>query len=845
VGLVLAFGCHRPAPPVQSASPAPAARTFFVRSRQTAFSLTADNRCLDFTSPPVVIASCTHTLAQRVGVQEINARHEVLLRAGDKVIGIHNPQVNTGAAPAAAAPVEYALELQVPANRIDPAYRNQVFALDGDSILLAADHSLVAQVKNGRGAIGTPIVVAARNLADSELWSFEATDGTDQDPTSGFIRVSNLATLLTAITQVNQVAHDNNGAAFGAVIRIIDTGTPIGFFNPPDGFCTPTAPFQCRFDDVNQRTVVHNLLIPSGVTVRGDRGPLRSGALLVGDYGCKVDGGDFVCQYEDIFQILSAQVPGDHVRVTGLRLQGPSQCVLHPDSCISPNLASVVGITVGSRNDGAPTDVIVDHNELLDWPEAGVNVVNKFDPADACPPDQGQLPVATVARNFIHHNENNDGYGVALYGGGVARIQANTFLMNRHAISVGIGEGHTRYDAESNLVLSRAPVYGGNIEQDFDVHGTDGDNDWYGGTGGGPVQIVGNTFLGADHYSRYNFELRAPPCGAGGKTVFDQFAFNVTMDVWPVHMCTAKGDDHCTLGAVNGQLNGNGIDWVAFAVDHWLERNPADRLGVGDFDGDGSEDLFLATGAAWYYASAGRAEWRFLNNRPDRVDGLLFGDFDADGRTDVFTVSGRDWLVSWGGVSPWEKLRTSEVDAPIGDLAVGQFDGDPRADIFYADGKTWQLSSGGVASFRPLDVSSFRVRDLRFGDFNRDGRTDVFGVTSGRWQFEDGGAKNWQPLPVTLTSSVAGLIVADLDGDGFADDIGRLFCSPFCVWQVSLHAATARWKSFRLVNGGHFAAVGRFQGGRKADVLEWNGDFLTIQDGTTVDPHPYSSHEMR
>jgi hypothetical protein len=98
----------------------------------------------------------------------------------------------------------------------------------------------------------------------------------------------------------------------------------------------------------------------------------------------------------------------------------------------------------------------------------------------------------------------------------------------------------------------------------------------------------------------------------------------------------------------------------------------------------------------------------------------------------------------------------------MSDFAVGNFDDDPRADIFYADGKAWYMSSGGVGAFKPLDVSSFRVNDLRFGDFNNGGKTDIFGITSGTWQVEYGGATTWQPLPVTLTKSVAGLMVVDI-----------------------------------------------------------------------------------
>src|SRR5262249_43144418 len=36
-------------------------------------------------------------------------------------------------------------------------------------------------------------------------------------------------------------------------------------------------------------------------------------------------------------------------------------------------------------------------------------------------------------------------------------------------------------------------------------------------------------------------------------------------------------------------------------------------FGVGDFDGDGVDDLFLGTGAGWWFSAGGKTEWRFLN----------------------------------------------------------------------------------------------------------------------------------------------------------------------------------------------------------------------------------------
>ena len=131
-------------------------------------------------------------------------------------------------------------------------------------------------------------------------------------------------------------------------------------------------------------------------------------------------------------------------------------------------------------------------------------------------------------------------------------------------------------------------------------------------------------------------------------------------------------------------------------------RIPRAALATGDFDGDGRQDLFLATGAAWYYAPAGLAEWRYLKaDRAERGD-LLFGDVDGDGRTDVVIKQGSVWLVSWAGAS--ERERINERDGAISDFALGDFNGDGRADLFHTNGSQWLISYGSTTPFHGAGI---------------------------------------------------------------------------------------------------------------------------------------------
>ena len=736
---------------------APAGPTFFVRSYT--------GKCLDFGPPPQVAATpvfiytCSGTVAQQVRIEEIDSRHDVILHAGSKVIGVKQTLVNRDVPAtepaAAAAPVpEIPLELQNQANPLTIFSRGQIFALDGDSIILAADHTLVVKVQNGRGANRTPLVLGRRDLADNEFWRFSAVDGSNAKPTSGFVRVPQEKDFASAVQQ----------ATPGTVVEV-EQG-----------------------DQVNLKD--HDtILIPAGVTIRGD----RHGDLL---------GPELWAPNEQRGTML--EVNGDDVRITGLRMRGPNRSTDTHD----PE-------TWGIRaHDHFKT--IIDHNDMSDWTVAAVEVTND-EVRDHCDPQmRGQA--VRVVDNFIHHNHGEGlGYGVVLGRGGFATIQGNTFLSNRHAIA-GDGRPGTGYLAYLNLVQFPAPGYGltHHVEQDFDMHGMlDTCGQHCGGDAGEYMDIAHNTFLGGN---RINFRLRGTPANKA------EFHDNVL--VGSQDDAISNSGDPAKLLVYNNQFNA---------------PNPTNHLGVGDFDGDGTQDLFLATGQAWYYASAANAEWRFLSAKTETMNNLLFGDFDGDGRTDVFTQRGRDWLVSWGGSSEWEKINAS--DARMAQFAIGDFDGDHRADVFYADGQQWFVSSAGTGPFVPVNSSGYRVSDLRFGDFNGDGKTDVFGVVNRHWMVSYGAMSPWTALRAKLTASVAGLIVADFDGNGHADVAQASPTAAGLMWKVS-HDGTGDWKG-TLLPLQAVAAVGGFDSTPGADVLQWHDHYLDISSDGVGAAHRQSRQDMQ
>ena len=724
-------------------------------------------RCLDYGgpqlsgSPSVVLSDCRKGVSQQIQIHQMPVSQAVILRAGAKCIG------------PLAGVVARNVPLQVqecggvsprgPLWQWQPA--SQVFLLDGDSLVSAADTTLVAAPLNASPLSGVPIVLSRRDFNEVEFWTYLTPAGTK--PAASFVMVPQEKDLAGAI----------RAAGLNTVIQI-DPGALMNL--------TTQAP----------------LALSSSMTIRGGRLGTALGPQL---------------------SVLSGtaamfEVKGGPVRITGLRLRGPSRR-------LDQSAALVDGIKVLS--DQVPT--VIDHNELSDWTNAAVEVVGARQILVQNPAQQicsvpgangtGREYKVRVTHNFIHDNVRAEiGYGVVASSGGFLFIDRNTFLFNRHSIADD-GTVPSGYDAWFNLVMSRSPVYDGKMGHEFDMHGsnpvTGSSTD--GGTAGSGLTVGRNTFLGP---ARPNLDVRGTPCGPVN---FEDNTSVHEEDHAVLWYCKdLAGDPSCGSGADKIPV------WMTIHS-VFSGANAAGQLRVGDFDGDGIDDLFVATGQAWYYSSGGLTEWRFLNDMSEPAGILLFGDFDGDGKTDVFTQRGRDWLISWGGRTNWNKVNESAPS--LSDFVVGDFNGDHRADIFYASGKEWLVSYGAVAPFKLFDTSSFRIPDLRFGDFNGDGKTDVFGVANGVWSVTYAGTVNWTRLRSKLTDTVAGLVVADFDGDGRADVIRPRLAGPAggLIWDMSKDGI-GDWKPVWPVTArvGSVDAIGKFDSVKGIDALFWKDNLLEI-----------------
>jgi hypothetical protein len=350
-------------------------------------------------------------------------------------------------------------------------------------------------------------------------------------------------------------------------------------------------------------------------------------------------------------------------------------------------------------------NIEIDHNEIYGWSHTAVRVDDCQHPKYPwCLPDEpdGKMLPSENPRevrihdNYIHHNQHQGklGYGVSLHNGAYALIERNVFDWNRHAIE-GDGSPGAGYAAYRNLVLENGGYHdtynacdlkkllpeeldwlelakalplllspetlltclipGRAIEFDyythqFDMHGDDTcfPGHWNCGTAGHSMFIRHNSFL----YTRGDaIKLRGAP----------QLGMFVESNVFAHD--TLQRDDSDVLKAMGclgnlftcGALLLNDSDFLhvtaveqtatgLFTSDNLLGVNGLNEIGSCDFDGDGIQDSFLATGQTWWYKS-GDMPWMYLNASTKRLEHMTLGDVNGDNICDVWV----DGIVYPGG----------------------------------------------------------------------------------------------------------------------------------------------------------------------------------------------------
>ena len=504
---------------------------------------------------------------------------------------------------------------------------------------------------------------------------------------------------------------------------------------------------------------------------------------------------------------------GDNVRIMGFRLQGPN-FETEEDENTFPR-----GISVDSC-----LGIEIAHMELSGWSGQAIYLRdsdNRMRDASAI----------WIHDNFIHHNQHKggNGYGVDVSNGAFALIERNVFDFNRHAIAASGAEG-TGYWARHNLVLAGGGAHDrlfNHYTHQFDVHGDDNcsptedipifgeidvpvfddvpfhEEHWLNcGNAGESFWMLSNAF----QYLRDDaIKLRGTPRRVAyiNRNVFP----HPTLD----HAVRLRSKTNVRVAS-----NIVGVDTYG-------------QYGVCDIDGDGTDDLFLATGASWWYSSAGRMHWVFLNTHTEPLHQVGLGDFDGDRRCDVFAVRDGRWQISSGGVRPWMELPGGHT-TPFGRLAFGDFNGDGTKDVFRraADGQWSAVLLGQQDRVEPevveLARSPLPLAALRFGDFGGDGITDVLALDGRQLSVFRSGRGSAEPLPVRFSGDLSSLLIGDVDGVPGDDLVQYIVTTHGGQWNVSSGGRGA-WRLLAFLGETEQEArlvrsfVGRFDRSPGADLL--------------------------
>lgn len=222
-------------------------------------------------------------------------------------------------------------------------------------------------------------------------------------------------------------------------------------------------------------------------------------------------------------------------------------------------------------------------------------------------------------------------------------------------------------------------------------------------------------------------------------------------DVTPQDVVAAdfNGDGHQDLAVATGNnsvsiLLGNGTGTFPTHVQYAVPGNPV-AIVTGDFNGDGKVDLATVDQLkSQISVLLGNGDGTFQGHKEYATGAkplaLATGDVNGDGKLDIVVVNGNDNTVSvllGNGDGTFQAKKTYATGSGPSGVAIGDFNGDGKLDLVVAnnnDNTVSILLGNGDGSFQAAVpyATAILPNSVVVGDFNGDGILDLAVGTSNK-----------------------------------------------------------------------------------------------------------------
>jgi hypothetical protein len=314
-------------------------------------------------------------------------------------------------------------------------------------------------------------------------------------------------------------------------------------------------------------------------------------------------------------------------------------------------------------------------------------------------------------------------------------------------------------------------------------------------------------------------------------------------------------------------------DGTFLPAQSYAAGNNAYSVAVGDFNGDGKQDLAVTNYGGTVSVLLGNGDGTFQTAVNYAAGGANYsvavGDFNGDGKPDLAVANntypyytypnGKVSVLLGKGDGTFQPAVNFATGGQSASVAVGDFNGDGKPDLAVANygggvsvllGKadgTFQTAPSFLAGSSPVSVA--------VGDFNGDGKQDLAVANAGTYPYTDGtvsvllgkGDGTFLPaLTFPVGSHPTSVAVGDFNGDGILDlAVANQGIFPYTDSSVSILLGKGDGtflpaKSYAAGAGRRSVAVGDFNGDGKLDLvaagygLEYAGYYIPYDQDVRV-----------